>query len=113
VLKVIPNELEIFWHNQKKGEDKISEKCVIDDVTLLSHFKHTKFEVGDLTMIHPDIRTYFLNLQQAQRPSVEVSLPTKGGKKGGNAKKVIKFFHFNLLRKAKEASHQNLALIIS
>lgn len=87
ITKVTPSQLEVFWHNQKRGEKKIADTCSTEEVTLLSHFKHTKFEVGDLTMIHPDVRNYFLSVSQKNQP--EASAPTTSkGKKGKNPKKV-------------------------
>jgi ubiquitin-conjugating enzyme E2 O len=89
ITKVNPSQLEVFWHNQKRGDKKISETCSTDEITLLSHFKHTKFEVGDLTMIHPDVRNYFLSLSQQKSPETS-SLPTGKGKKPKNPKKGAK-----------------------
>jgi hypothetical protein len=96
ILQVFPRELEVFWHNQAKGAKKFPDTCSIADVILLSHFKHTKFEVGDLAMIHPDIRAYFLRLQQALQPEVAPS-PGKKKQGGKNAKKVSLYCGFFVL----------------
>eukprot|EP01125_Pyxidicula_operculata_P015047 TRINITY_DN5085_c0_g1_i3.p1 TRINITY_DN5085_c0_g1~~TRINITY_DN5085_c0_g1_i3.p1 ORF type:complete len:872 (-),score=193.21 TRINITY_DN5085_c0_g1_i3:184-2799(-) len=83
VVKVTPVMINVYWINTKSDEkipsDKREEDVPPGDLVVLSHFKHTKFEVGDYAMLHPDIKNHFLqeskNQPQKQNVKKQPSAP--------------------------------------
>eukprot|EP01126_Amoeba_proteus_P007545 TRINITY_DN1270_c0_g2_i2.p1 TRINITY_DN1270_c0_g2~~TRINITY_DN1270_c0_g2_i2.p1 ORF type:complete len:721 (+),score=189.94 TRINITY_DN1270_c0_g2_i2:646-2808(+) len=87
VMKVTPVCVVVYWHN-KKIEEEVDEKCSPDDLIVLNHFKHTKFEVGDYTMIHPQVRNYFLAFAKDGKPTPnQANTKAKSGGKGKRKEK--------------------------
>eukprot|EP01127_Copromyxa_protea_P015531 TRINITY_DN4478_c0_g1_i3.p1 TRINITY_DN4478_c0_g1~~TRINITY_DN4478_c0_g1_i3.p1 ORF type:complete len:727 (-),score=234.60 TRINITY_DN4478_c0_g1_i3:7-2187(-) len=83
VTRVIPSQIVVYWH----GGTEIEESCNPDDLLLLNHFKHTKFEIGDYTMINPNVRTYF---QERAKAAAQVMCAPKKAKKGKQPAKAKK-----------------------
>jgi ubiquitin-conjugating enzyme E2 O len=85
VTKVTPVTIVVSWI--KQPEDNLPEQCKPDDLIVLSHLKHTKLEVGDYTIIHPTIKSYFMDLAKGLPAPEKPKGPAKPVPKGGPKKK--------------------------